>query len=265
MRSAVHIKGHPLHPLLIPFPIAFFTGALVSDIVAQVVKDAGWAVIAIWLSIAGIVMALIAAVPGLIDYFKTVPPNSTGKSRATKHMLLNITVVILFVVANFTRMPQTMMPMISTLAIELVAFLLLCSAGWMGGTLTYRNQIGVDHRYADAGKWQVQNVSGTGEIEVGKTNDLQANQMKLVIANGKRVVLGRKEGLEANSYVAFDDRCSHRGGSLADGAMICGTVQCPWHGSQFDCATGEVKAGPAKEKIATYPVTITEDRIYIRL
>ncbi|MET0167857.1 MAG: Rieske 2Fe-2S domain-containing protein [Vicinamibacterales bacterium] len=39
---------------------------------------------------------------------------------------------------------------------------------------------------------------------------------------------------------------------MSDGVLMCGTVQCPWHGSQFDVQTGEVKCGPAKENIATY-------------
>ena len=67
---------------------------------------------------------------------------------------------------------------------------------------------------------------------------------------GRPLVVFRTGG----RLVAFDDRCPHRGGSLADGAMICGTVQCPWHGSQFDVHTGEVKCGPAQEKIVTYAI-----------
>ena len=64
-------------------------------------------------------------------------------------------------------------------------------------------------------------------------------------------------------YLAFDDHCTHRGGSLAGGSMICGTVQCPWHGSQFDISSGEVKAGPAREKIATYPVEERDGKVFL--
>jgi nitrite reductase/ring-hydroxylating ferredoxin subunit len=74
--------------------------------------------------------------------------------------------------------------------------------------------------------------------------------MKLLRVGGKRIVLARTE----DGYVAFDDRCTHRGGSLAGGVMMCGTVQCLWHGSQFDVATGVVKGGPAKTNIAVYRV-----------
>jgi nitrite reductase/ring-hydroxylating ferredoxin subunit len=64
--------------------------------------------------------------------------------------------------------------------------------------------------------------------------------------------------------VAFDDRCTHRGGSLAGGAMICETVQCPWHGSQFNVETGAVMAGPAEAQIQVYQIEEREDRVYIQ-
>ena len=87
-------------------------------------------------------------------------------------------------------------------------------------------------------------------MRVAAVDELQVNQMKLVRSGNRRIVVGRTE----DGYVAFDDFCSHRGGSLADGVMICNTVQCLWHGSQFDVKTGAVKSGPAKKSISTYRV-----------
>jgi len=66
-----------------------------------------------------------------------------------------------------------------------------------------------------------------------------------------------------DNYVAFDDHCTHKGGSLAGGAMICGTVQCPWHGSQFDVHDGSAVAGPAKEKIETFPLNERNGVVYL--
>jgi nitrite reductase/ring-hydroxylating ferredoxin subunit len=121
----------------------------------------------------------------------------------------------------------------------------------MGGVLVSRNQIGVDHRYAGAGKWHEAAIDATGDSAVvGDSEELKVDQMKLLRVGDRRIVLARDE----KGYVAFDDRCPHRGGSLAGGAMICGTVQCPWHGSQFDVRSGEVKAGPAKAGIKSYEV-----------
>ena len=85
--------------------------------------------------------------------------------------------------------------------------------------------------------------------------------MKLLRVDGRRLVLART----ANGYVAFDDACSHEGGSLAGGTMICGTVQCPWHGSQFDVRTGCVRAGPSTRGIGIYHVDETDGVVRIRL
>ena len=67
------------------------------------------------------------------------------------------------------------------------------------------------------------------------------------------------------TYAAFDDFCTHKGGPLSDGAMICGVVRCPWHGSQFDARTGAVKAGPAKEKVGTYRVEVAGGEVRLVL
>jgi len=85
--------------------------------------------------------------------------------------------------------------------------------------------------------------------------------MTLLRIGTNRIVLARTEA----GYAAFDDRCTHKGGSLADGTLVCGTVQCPWHGSQFDVESGEVKQGPAEKKIRTYTVTQRDGRIWLTL
>ena len=110
---------------------------------------------------------------------------------------------------------------------------------------------------AQAGKWQEAHFTARGSepLIVGHVDDLKENQMKLLHVNGRRVVLART----ADGYRAFDDSCTHRGGSLAGGVMICGTVQCLWHGSQFDVKTGDVTCGPAKERIAVYELEKRKD------
>jgi nitrite reductase/ring-hydroxylating ferredoxin subunit len=83
--------------------------------------------------------------------------------------------------------------------------------------------------------------------------------MKLFRIGSRRVVLARTE----DGYVAFDDRCTHRGGPLSDGTLACGTVQCPWHGSQFDVRTGAVKHGPARESVKTYAIEERDGRLIL--
>jgi len=138
-----------------------------------------------------------------------------------------------------------------SLLVQAVATGAMSAAGFLGGTLVYRNQIGVDHRYANAGKWQEETrLHAESRALMSTAAGLDVNQMKLVHVDAARVAVARTE----KGYAAFDDRCTHKGGPLSDGALICGTVQCPWHGSQFDVHTGEVKCGPAQENIKTYDV-----------
>ena len=261
MKSKAHFKGHPLHPILVSFPIAFFIGTLIFDIAGLIYDRNDFYTTAMYLEIAGIGFALLAAVPGIIDYFFVVPPKSSAKKRGATHGLINITMVIIFSVALLLRQKLGVSFMI-IIALEIAGVILLSIAGWLGGTLVFRNQIGVDIRYADAGKWKEEYIDNPGgEINVASIDELKVNQMKLIHIKGKRIVVCRTE----KGYAAFDDHCTHRGGSLAGGAMICGTVQCPWHGSQFDVVSGSALAGPAKESISVYRVKETDKMVYLIL
>jgi nitrite reductase/ring-hydroxylating ferredoxin subunit/uncharacterized membrane protein len=233
--------------MLIVYPFAFLTGAFGFSVAAAASRNRNLNTVADYLIPTGIGAGLVAAVPGIVDYLTVVPPNSSGKERATKHALLNVTGLGLF--ATSWLLGRAGRSRTLPLLLQGVGSALLSVAGYMGGTLVYRNQIGVDHRYANAGKWQEESHDLT-ETRVLTTaaDNLDVNQMKLVHVGGQRIVVARTE----RSHAAFQDRCTHKGGPLSDGALVCGTVQCPWHGSQFDVHTGEVKCGPARERIATY-------------
>lgn len=259
MKSKASIKSHPLHPILVGFPIAFYIAALLFDALAVFFKNVEFSITGKYVHIAAIAGAVLAAVPGIIDYVFVIPPDSSAKKRGAKHGLINTIVLVIFAIALYLKYRNDVNPYL-ILFLELIGVALTFVAGWMGGTLVYRNQIGVDIRYAGAGKWKELYINETtGPLEVAASNELQTDQMKLIHIKDKRIVIARTD----HGYVAFDDRCSHRGGSLAGGAMICGTVQCPWHGSQFDVKTGEVKAGPAKDKINTYEVKEAEGKVYL--
>lgn len=260
MRSKVHIKGHPLHPILVGFPIAFFVGAFLSDTVFVITDRVFFTEMAQYLVAGGILFTVIAAIPGVIDYFSVVPPESSAMKRATKHAILNFTMLFIFTIALLLRRNDEINFYI-ILLLELSGVVILSFAGWLGGTLVHRNQIGIDHRYAGAGKWKEERINADGRIELKEIGKLGVNQMKLLHVNDKRIVIGRTD----SEIVAFDDYCTHRGGTLADGVMICGTVQCPWHGSQFNVKTGEVKAGPAKESIKTYKIETGGTKYFLQL
>lgn len=261
MKSRVVVYGHPLHPMLIPFPFAFLMGAMLFDALGWTLARPSLWQTGSYLSILGVATGLLAALPGLVDFLNVVPPRSTGRTRALRHMLANSSALVLFAAAWLLRGELTKRGL-GIVGLELVGAALLSSGAWMGGTLVYRNQIAIDHRYAHAGKWREVDVApAPGPVLVARTDELQPNQMKLVRVGDRRIVLARTE----EGFAAFDDRCTHRGGSLADGATMCGVVQCPWHGSQFDVRSGQVKAGPAKEAITAYAVTVEGGGVMIRV
>jgi nitrite reductase/ring-hydroxylating ferredoxin subunit/uncharacterized membrane protein len=261
MKSYAQIKGHPIHPILVGFPITLFIATFVTDAWSIIQNLPGWWAAGWYLEIAGIVCGLVAAIPGAIDYFMTLPPRSSAKKRGTQHALVNISMIIVFAIALVLR-DNTNVPFYVPIILEGIGIILIGIAGWMGGTLVYRNQIGVYNRYANSGNWNELRIDKlTSATEVATNLELKQNQMKLIIAHNKRIVLAKTE----DGYVAFDDRCTHKGGSLAGGNIMCGTVQCPWHGSQFDVRTGNIKAGPAHEAIKTYTVTERNGKLYLNI
>lgn len=260
MRSKAHFKSHPIHPALVPFPFAFLTGSLLFDIAGVTLgRPALWTTGA-HLAIAGIGAGLLAAVPGVVDYLQAVPPGSSGQSRARRHGLLNVLALTLFAVALFLR-SGTAQPTWLSLGAAALGAAALAYAGVLGGTLVTRNLISVDHRYADAGKWREERFEArSGQpLTVADADTLKVDQMMLLRVNGVRIVLARTP----DGYRAFDDGCTHKGGSLAGGAMIGGTVQCLWHGSQFDTASGDVVCGPAKKKIRVYETRVIDGRVVL--
>jgi nitrite reductase/ring-hydroxylating ferredoxin subunit/uncharacterized membrane protein len=264
MRSRAHLDGHPIHPMLIPFPFAYLLGAVGIDAAATLADRPRWYSTARHMRNLGIASALVAAVPGIVDYLYAVPPQSSARRRATWHALANVSALALFA-AVARRRDGDRRPESWEVAVQMAGAGLMSVAGWMGGTLVYRNQLGVDHRYADAGKWQERVLPPAGSadaaIDVGSLDDLGVDQMALLRLGDRRIVLARTD----EGFAAFDDRCPHRGGPLSDGALTCGTVQCPWHGSQFDVRTGDVKHGPAEARIAVHRVAERDGRLWLTL
>lgn len=260
MRSTAHVKAHPIHPALIPFPFAFLCGAALFDLFYLVTSRDEFTLTAAHLTVAGIAAGVLAAVPGVIDYLYSVPPNSSGKQRATRHALGNVAALVMFAVAWFLRAADGTMTL-PTLALEILGAAVLGYAGYLGGVLVSRNMISVDHRYADAGKWKEESfrASEGDVIPIAHEEELKNGQMKLLRVNGLRIALARTP----TGYCAFQDGCTHRGASLAGGVLVGDTVHCLWHGSQFNVETGKVECGPAKEKIRLYQTRVKDGRVML--
>lgn len=141
MKSTAHVSGHPIHPMLIPFPFAFLTGAAAFDALAASRRDRELATTARHLGNAGLLTAVVAAVPGIIDYMTAVP-DGAPRETATKHMFSNVTALACFAAAAAGRR-ENALPSRNTLLCGLVGSALLGVGGWLGGKLSYHHQVGV--------------------------------------------------------------------------------------------------------------------------
>lgn len=98
-------------------------------------------------------------------------------------------------------------------------------------------------------------------ITVAKTSDVKPGQMKSFIVNDKRILIANWEG----TYFATEDVCTHDNGTLSDGELIDGEIECPRHGGRFDVRTGSVTALPPMFPIKTFPVHVEGDQIFVDL
>lgn len=155
MYSKERIFGHPVHPMLISFPIASFVFALVSLIAFGASRDPFWFTASYWLSIVGVGTGLLAAVFGLVDWLG-IPSDAAAKAVGLWHMLLNVTIVGLYFIAwlslgglngPLTAAVIDVPVLIDTtvpLLLQLVGTLLLVTSGWLGGHLIYRHHVAIE-------------------------------------------------------------------------------------------------------------------------
>ena len=141
-RSTAQIFGHPIHPMLIPFPIAFFVAAFLSDLAFWQTANAQWATASLWLLGAGLVMAALAAIAGLTDVL--------GDSRiralndAWLHAGGNIVAVLIELYNFYTRYAHGTAAVVPTgLVLSLLVVCILLFTGWKGWEMVYRHRVGI--------------------------------------------------------------------------------------------------------------------------
>ncbi|MEG3438652.1 DUF2231 domain-containing protein [Pannus brasiliensis CCIBt3594] len=140
--STVAIAGHPLHPLIVTFPIAFLTSVLLTDLIYWFTGDAFWPRASFWLLIGGILTGLLAMATGLMDFLKInrVRQHSAGWF----HMIGNIAAIVLSGISLLLRWND---PAGAILPIGVILSLIVAATlgltGWYGAELVYRHKIAV--------------------------------------------------------------------------------------------------------------------------
>lgn len=140
--TQVAVAGHPLHPMLVTFPIAFLLGALGSDAAFWWTADTFWARMSLWLLGAGTFMGIVASVAGAVELLaiRGIRYRAAGWSHfVSAVMLLSVAFTNWFI--RVTDPAEAVIPF--GIYLSLLGALLVAFAGWMGGKLVFEHQVGI--------------------------------------------------------------------------------------------------------------------------
>jgi nitrite reductase/ring-hydroxylating ferredoxin subunit/uncharacterized membrane protein len=258
---------HPLHPMLVHLPIGLFPLSLIFDLVSFGV-DENWLVRgAFYTMLLGVIGALVAAIPGFIDYID-IRPDHPAKRTANWHMALNLVAVALYVIAlilktgNLEAVTAGALPVI----LSALALCILGVSGYLGGILVYDDGIAVGRHRREtelpgATGLPIAPAAGDGYYAVAEDGELEEGGTRRIEVEGHVMTIARLDG----QVYAFQEFCTHRFGPLSEGKLVDGQVECPWHRSCFNMRTGEVTSGPADVPLKTFEVQVRDGRIHVRV
>jgi uncharacterized membrane protein len=143
MESRAKLLGHPVHQMLIVFPLGLLGMAAIFDVIALAMANGYWSEIALWMIVAGIVMGLVAAPFGLVDWL-AIPAGTRARRLGATHGLGNGVVLLLFAGSAWLRRDAPQTPAELALLLSFGGLVLALFTGWLGGELVDRLGIGVD-------------------------------------------------------------------------------------------------------------------------
>lgn len=229
--------GHPVHSAATDLPIGALTVAIVLELVGQHTA-ADIALVVAVVSIAG------SIVTGLADYTDV---DGTARMRATVHATVMLISEVLFIVSLVIRggnPPDRSLPTI----LVLLGFATISVGAAIGGDLVFLIGTNVNrHAWRGAGaKWVALDLGDLPDIPEGGPTKVKAGANNLILVR------------TGDTIQALHETCAHAGGPLAEGTIVDGCIQCPWHGSRFRLANGHVARGPAAYDQPTYEVRRAE-------
>jgi nitrite reductase/ring-hydroxylating ferredoxin subunit/uncharacterized membrane protein len=227
--------GHPLHSVLTDVPIGAFTVVIVLDVIDQRYA----ADVALVL---GVLAMLAAAVAGFADYADT---DGLPRQRATVHSTVMILALVVYLLSILVRWgnPADRAVAVGT---SIVGYLLVTVGAYIGGDVVYALGNMVDrHAFRSRStKWAP--VDAPPEIPEHKPTKARMGAQTLVLVRTGETIL------------ALNETCAHAGGPLSEGVVSGGCIECPWHGSRFELATGNRQRGPAIYDQPAYEIRRTE-------
>ena len=263
---------HPLHPMLVHFPIGLFLLSLLLDLaslafpsVPNLVRDSFYAMLL------GVITTLVAAVPGVVDY-TDIRSDHPAKRTATAHLTLNLIVVALYGINLGVRSSLLVDPKIHSvpLILSFMGIALLSVSGYLGGRLVYDDGIGVGRHKRrtptpeNTLHLSVANLASNEKTDVifvpiPEADRLGEGETLRVEIDGQVITIAKID----QGFYAFQEFCTHRFGPLSEGTFKDFNVQCPWHNSCFDVRTGKVTQGPATVDLKSFKVETRDGKICV--
>ena len=147
MKSRLQIAGHPIHAMVVGFPIGLYNTALLCDLGYLFVSDPFWFRMAFWAILFGLVFHLMAAMTGMPDYLAVVKTQSDARRVAHSHLVFGVSLLVIQILNLAVRNGGTL-PADGSIALPLVVNLIAVSVlglqAWYGGELVYRHRVGIE-------------------------------------------------------------------------------------------------------------------------
>lgn len=228
--------GHPLHAALTDLPIGILGLSILFDVVdLRAAADIALAV--------GIVAMLLAALPGFADYSET---DDDARMSATVHATLMVVALLVYLVSLWLRLGTPVGDRSVPIVLSLIGFTIVSVAAWVGGEVVYAFGNMVNRhawRFAPKADWLKLDVT---DIPEGQPRPAKAGTQSVVVVR------------QGETVYALHAQCAHAGGPLPSGRIVDGCIECPWHFSRFDLASGRRRQGPTTFDQPRYEVRAAE-------
>jgi nitrite reductase/ring-hydroxylating ferredoxin subunit/uncharacterized membrane protein len=234
--------GHSIHAVLTDVPI----GALTLVIIFDVLDAAGVARLrnAADITLAFGILAMVgAAVAGAADYMDT---DDDARVVATVHSTIMVIALVIYLISLVLRLGDSIGDRTVPIVLSIIAYLFLAFGAWVGGEVVYGfgNMV---NRHA----WRFGSKSSWIKLDV---TEIPENTPTAAKAGAQTLVVVR----QGDTVYAMHSVCAHAGGPLPEGRIVDGCIECPWHQSRFELATGRAKQGPTTYDQPIYDVRPAE-------
>jgi nitrite reductase/ring-hydroxylating ferredoxin subunit/uncharacterized membrane protein len=237
--------GHALHPLLTDVVIGTFLSTTLLDVFGGD-KDgrAGGRLIGL-----GIAAYAPTALTGVNDWADTEPVDDGIRRAGLVHAASNTAALTLYVASLGSRRNGRRA---RARVFSVGGATALMVGGLLGGHLSYSKGVGPDQTVFDSGPDEWTEAADASQVPDGRPTRIVVDETPVMLLR------------EGESFFALHDRCSHRGCSLADGAVEGNAIVCACHGSRFDRRDGSVLQGPATAPQPAFQTRVRDDRLELR-